>query len=510
MSRWRIALVAGLILIPFLCLAGVGSYYLWSLGFGWLVWTFFAGCLAVGYGLGWYWQHKRQLLHPLSFSPLPQWTLRDREAWKLVEARAQAAAKFDPDRFSDLNLYVDTAREMTQEMARLYNPGAADPLALLTLPEMLTVIELAAQDLAEMVDRYLPGGHLLTLRDWRRARQAMDWYQTANNIYWLISAAFSPLTTGLRYAASQVGLSTPLRMLQNNLLLWFYSAYVHRLGTYLVELNSGRLRVGARRYRELTGKELDISANGKDEADEIKAITITILGQVKAGKSSFVNALLGEQRAKTDVLPATDEVTKYLLKHDGVSSHLLLLDTVGYAHEGPKADQVRITAEWARQSDLLVLVTHACNPARQADLAMLEKLRAWFAGKPDLRMPPVIGVLSHIDLLSPAMEWSPPYDWCNPTRPKEQHIQDALASLRGQLEGFLAAEVPVCTAPGKVYGIEEYFLPALAALLDEVHAIAFLRCLKAEINAQKMQRVFYQLLQAGKGLARVAWSQLSK
>jgi hypothetical protein len=33
--------------------------------------------------------------------------------------------------------------------------------------------------------------------------------------------------------------------------LWFYTAYVHRLGTYLIELNSGRLRIGAARYREL-------------------------------------------------------------------------------------------------------------------------------------------------------------------------------------------------------------------------------------------------------------------
>jgi hypothetical protein len=35
------------------------------------------------------------------------------------------------------------------------------------------------------------------------------------------------------------------------LLLWFYTAYLQRLGTYLIELNSGRLRVGVRRYREL-------------------------------------------------------------------------------------------------------------------------------------------------------------------------------------------------------------------------------------------------------------------
>jgi uncharacterized protein len=507
MSRWRIIVVAALILIPFIFLAGAGSYYLWTSGYGWAVWIFMASCLAMGYGLGWYWQHNRQLLHPLSYTPLPQWTDRDREAWKLIESRAQEAAKLDPNKFADLDVYVETAKEMTLQLAQHYHPGAQDPLASLTIPEMLTVVELAAQDMAEIVDRYLPGGHLLTLRDWRRARQATDWYQTASKFYWLVSAVFSPFDTGIRYAASQVGLSTPWRMLQNNLLLWFYSAYVHRLGTYLVELNSGRLRVGAKRYRDLTGKDMGVGAADKEVADEIKAITITVLGQVKTGKSSFVNALLGEQRAKTDVLPATAEVTKYALKHADIPNQLLILDTVGYGHEGPRADQVKTTAEWAKQSDLIVLVTHARNPARQADLTMLKELKTWFSKRPDLRMPPVIGVLSHIDLLSPSLEWDPPYDWQTPSRPKEKQIHEAIGSLKDQLGSYLAAEAPVCTAPGKIFGIDEYFLPELMSLMDDAHAIAFLRCLKAEVDAQKVRKVFYQLLEVGKGLVQVALSQ---
>ena len=38
-----------------------------------------------------------------------------------------------------------------------------------------------------------------------------------------------------------------------------------------------------------------------DPADQVKRVTVTLLGQVKASKSSLVNALLGEQRALTDV-----------------------------------------------------------------------------------------------------------------------------------------------------------------------------------------------------------------
>ena len=63
--------------------------------------------------------------------------------------------------------------------------------------------------------------------------------------------------------------------------------------------------------------------------------------------------------------------------------------------------------------------------------------------------------------------------------------------------------MPVCTAPGKVYGVQEWLLPALVGLLDQAHAVALLRCLKAEIDTGKVRKVFHQLLAAGKGLVKV-------
>src|SRR5919202_492311 len=140
---------------------------------------------------------------------------------------------------------------MARELATFYHPGARDPVGNLTVPEVLAVIELASHDLAEMVDRHLPGGHLLTINDWRRARQLVDWYNSASNLYWAVSALFSPVETAARFTATKLGLSQPLQMLQNNLILWFYTAFVHRVGTYLIDLNSGLLRVGATRYRQL-------------------------------------------------------------------------------------------------------------------------------------------------------------------------------------------------------------------------------------------------------------------
>src|SRR5207247_1504357 len=100
---------------------------------------------------------------------------RDRQAWRLVEARASELAKVDVDKLTDLPFFVDTAQSMAVELARFYHPHDKEPLAAFTIPEILAVVELAAHDLDKMVDEYLPGGHLLTIRDLKRIKKLADW-----------------------------------------------------------------------------------------------------------------------------------------------------------------------------------------------------------------------------------------------------------------------------------------------------------------------------------------------
>jgi predicted GTPase len=505
MSRWRIAVVAVLVAVPLIVLIGLGSYFLWQTGYGfWIWWPMFA-CASLGYFLAWFWLRKRTLIAPIDFTPSLHWTQRDQEAWKLVEARAQELAGVESTAFNELQHYANLAQEMALELARFYHPDAKDPIGVLTVPEVLAVIELAAQDLAELVDQNVPASHLLTINDWRwtrlAAEQATTWYRRASNIFWLASAVFAPLETAARYAATQAGAAKPMQLFQQNLVAWFHLAFVHRLGSYLIELNSGRLRVGARRYRELKAALDPALARAKPGAEPdskpVELVTLTVIGQTKVGKSSFINALLGEQRARTDVVPVTDAVTRYELPLAGSTARLVLLDTAGYAHSGPKEDQLRATESAAQKSDLLILVLHARNPARQADLEMLQGLHQWYTSRPELKPPPILAVLTHVDLLSPAMEWSPPYDWQKPQRAKEKNMQEALTAVRDQLGAHLVGAVPVCAAPGKVYGVEDWFLPTLVELLGEARAVAMLRCLRDERDAVKVRKTIDQVLKAG-------------
>src|SRR4051812_47123012 len=106
-----------------------------------------------------------------------QWTARDREAWKLVEARAKNTTGIDADTMTDMMFYTKIDQDMAHELAAFYHPRAGDPVGGLTIPEILSVVELASGDLHEMVIEHMPAGHLLTINDLRQARKFVDWYQ---------------------------------------------------------------------------------------------------------------------------------------------------------------------------------------------------------------------------------------------------------------------------------------------------------------------------------------------
>ena len=504
MTRGRILILVVLVALPVLFLVGAGGYHLWATGWAFWAWWPMGLCLAAAYILAWRWQRAIRDRHADAPPPL-HWTERDREAWKLVEERVKAARSVTDDQLGDARFYFDTAQQMAEQLARAYRSNAGDPIGQVTVPELLSVIELASHDLNVLATTYVPGSHLMTIDHWRTAHRAVGWYRTATNAYWAAAAVFDPLQTAVRYVAAKYGMGKPLELFQQNVILWFYAAYVRKVGEYLIELYSGRLKVGAKRYRELR-EHAEGSVPSPDAAKVPESptsspvtpgVNIAVIGQVKAGKSSLINALLGERRAATDVLPLTSEVTRYDLAAPGATTRLSLLDTAGYGRAGAEADNLEATAEAVQGADLLFIVSHARNPARKADVDFLARLRGWFRDRPHLKFPPMVAVLTHVDLLTPAMEWAPPYDWSAGTRPKEKSMADAIAAGR---ESFpdAAEVVPCCTADGRDWGVVEGVLPAVVGQLGEAKSVALLRCLHAEADEGKLRKIFAQLWAASK------------
>jgi predicted GTPase len=309
------------------------------------------------------------------------------------------------------------------------------------------------------------------------------------------------------------------RKMHSDILAAFYVFFVRQMGFYLIEMNSGRLRGGADPYREMmlrtggpqgtataapSAAEPPIGATGAGAGD----VTIALVGQVNAGKSSLINALLGEQIAKTDVLPQTDQVQRHSVRLLDSDERLVLLDTPGHSGIGLSRSLQKQTQLAIEQADLVLLVMNASNPARQADCEILSNTLASLAAQPHRKPPPVIGVLTHIDALAPALEWDPPYNWQTPTHLKEQNIRGAVDYAVELLGEKLAAVVPVCSdvERGREYGVREWLEPAMAACLEEARACAFLRLLHAETSRAKVRQVFQQLVAVGKAVLNASAS----
>lgn len=523
MNRVRLVLLALLFLTPFAVLIGVGSYHLWEKGYLWVWWPLLA-CFGLAYYLSYRWTRRHGVLPDTNVPAPGYWTDRDKIAWEKVDAKAKSFESVSLDQISNARHYTDVALDLATEVGTIFNPDSEDPFDNLTLPEVLACIELAAADLEGMVQKYIPGVHMLRIRDIKRAKKAYSLYKTGQDIYWAGAAVFDPISTGLRYLASRGGLGTLMNRIQSNLILWFHTAYVHQVGRYLIELNSGRLKVGVKRYREILAahqeppteapppaadapsspapSETGASATG--DSPPTKAITIAILGPVKAGKSSLVNSLLGKQLATVDRLPVASGV-RYDATLPG-GQPVSLFDTSGYGEQISDQD-FAAAVEASRDADLILLVTPATSPGRIADVDLLDRLKAWFADRPHLRMPPVLVVVNQVDLLSPKAEWAPPYDWKAGLRPKEMNMRECVAAVKEQIGSRATDIVPVCARSGETFGIVDGLVPAVVSHLDHARGAAILKAFDAEASERPVGKVvdqFGNAVSAGLG-ALAGW-----
>src|SRR5207253_4472019 len=143
--------------------------------------------------------------------------------------------------------------------------------------------ELAAEDLDGLC-RQVPGGDLVTPAHWKRAVQAAGYLNWANDVYTYLLPIFQPVTGVGRLVTQKWMVKPAWKNMQQNLLRWFFRAYINRLGTHLIELYSGRLVIGADQYRRLT-KRPGRAAKATD--GESSQLGIGVAGARESGKSSL-------------------------------------------------------------------------------------------------------------------------------------------------------------------------------------------------------------------------------
>ncbi|MDW8244551.1 MAG: GTPase [Thermogemmata sp.] len=538
MRHWRLLLVGLLLIAPLIVLISLGAYHLWYTDHLWLWWPLL-GLFVLGYVLAWHWTRHITTPTPTKGDAPSYWTDRDLQAWSKVQAKAQEYQQVQWEDLTQAEHYSSLALDLARQVAAVYHPGVAEPFDPLTMPEVLACIELAAADLNELVQKYVPASHLIRIGDIRRARQVWQWYRHGQNVYWLLAAVLDPLQTAARYAVTR-GILTPLfEKARQNLLVWFHTQFILRLGHYLIELYSGRLRSGVASYRRWlsqinppssqvvsahgspaqvssqsspdTPSPLSSSPSEPTEWPPPSPLTVVIAGPRGAGKSRLIEVWSQQSSAAPSAAPSTATRNVDLSAVASASQEVVLaggqkaclVETPGF---GGTPTDVDLAITDLSVADVVLLLTSAVSPGRQAEVAWLQKYRDYFAARPHLGRPPLLVVVTHVDLLPPANEWHPPYDWQNGHDKKSAVIRDCLRFVAEQLGVDADSVVPVGLHPDRPWGVWEELLPAILTRLPAARNVAGLRNLHTEITAGRWQKLGQQF----RHLLDATWHKISQ
>jgi small GTP-binding protein len=167
----------------------------------------------------------------------------------------------------------------------------------------------------------------------------------------------------------------------------------------------------------------------QEARDQLNGLFLLVVaGEFNSGKSSFINALLGERVLPEGVTPTTDRIN--VLRHGpDVSEHLREAYLLERTHPAELLREINIvdtpgtnaiirrheelTRDFVPRSDLVLFVTSADRPFTESERAFLEHIREW--GKK------IVFIVNKIDIL---------------TRPEER--DEVLGYVRENATGLLS------------------------------------------------------------------------
>ncbi len=421
------------------------------------------------------------------------WTDTDTQAIQVVEEYRKEIL-MDRNSIIQSERYIDDARVLAGRLSKHYHKSDSDEaFHPITLTELLSVIHLASEDIEQWVANNIPGSNYLTIGHFARVSDYARYLDNGQKLIFIASAIAKPMKLLFYPLWRRSGAVTD--ELQDEVAQVIYQQYLRTVGFYLIEMFSGRLRGGSREYRDRFGRWATAMhrSGGRKElmvSDTTQSITVAVMGQVKAGKSSLINALLRNQAAQTNILPQTRQVERYTYTTP-TNLQVTLLDTPGYSEADVAARQRHEVEIASEAADIILLVMAANSPAKDADVRMVKDIAHYYRERQHLNPPKLLAVLTHIDQLRPVLEWDPPYNWRNPTRSKERSIADAVKYCQ-ELFGDSVVDY-VCVYTGDEAkdddAVVDELVPMLLKHLEEGQATAVLKAFYDKLSAERVQKL---------------------
>jgi GTP-binding protein EngB required for normal cell division len=355
-------------------------------------------------------------------------------------------------------------------VARQYHPQAERPILQAPVGHIAAVVELVAHDFRETFSENVPWGKTVTPGQllWWKKQGELGW--KIGTYLWQINRVrrlcMRPGTALIQELHDHWGQNLATKSM-GGLKQWMIDYCVTKAGDYAIQLYSGGfVRSDEHRPR--------ISAGVEALPFDQEPLQVLVVGQVKAGKSSVINALLGELRAPVDTLPATENVDLYECQPEELPP-IILRDTPGYGTVAESGDPFSRLGNEIQECDLLVLVCTAGSAARQADRELLHKIHDFYQRHPQRLMPPVVGVLTHADV-------SP-----------EHLLAEAVEAVASDLGMDAGQIVAVCAQWGRLAN-RDGIVTAIRAKLPEAERLKCSRCIRQIRKEQDEDKILRQML----------------
>jgi uncharacterized protein len=503
LKQWRSWVLVVLLVGPVFIYAALGMRWLWDRG--WLVLTvasvlwLFSGVLFAILAARWT-KTSRPMMPPLDWDAPQTFAPLDREAWKIVQAEADQGESLVFEVLLSPDVYINSGLRLFRRLANHYHPHATHPLDNVPLIELLTALELAAEDLSGLC-RQFPGGDLIALAHWRKAVLVAGYLSKASDLYSYLSPLLNPVTGLARLGTQHLIVKPAWKSTQQNLLRWFYQAYLNRLGMHFIELLSGRLAVGAAHYRKLTGR----AAVPADKSSELGPLVIAVAGASGSGKLALIAAIKAvcaqdspELKQKIASLGVEPKVRDRLAEARWVDGPPFPASTGAQTRRDRSAREAAVAA--AVEGDFFILVVDGRRADHSAEAEFANAWDRWFRDHPHRDVPPTLVVLTGVDHSEYGEGWDPPYDWTSGLGFRETRVRAELDALREVLPPRFREFVVVgqnATAP---FGVAEHLIPALAAMTIRAERIALLRRLQEISSRSKVARLMHQIGQHGRWL----------
>ena len=159
---------------------------------------------------------------------------------------------------------------------------------------------------------------------------------------------------------------------------------LRRERSLLEDLRVHLVRLGA------PDEDLDLLKRALRQLDEL--FLLVVVGEFNAGKTAFLNAMLGDRLLEEGVLPTTSQIQllrygQRLNQEPAADGTLIVHMPVDWLHEinlvdTPGTNAViqhhqEITEHFVPRSDLVLFVTSADRPFSESERTFLSRIRAW-------------------------------------------------------------------------------------------------------------------------------------